>query len=65
MDERITKAEDIVRLCSSEISISLIQRHLRIGYSAGIDLMDRLVSMGVVIDHGENIEYQRYTLSEL
>jgi len=62
MDEQIVKAEAIVRLCFSEISVSLIQRHLCIGYSAGIELMNRLISMGIVIEHGESTSSQRYTL---
>lgn len=62
MDEQVIKAENIVRLCFSDISISLIQRHLRVGFSTGVELMNQLILMGVVIDHGENFEYQRYTL---
>lgn len=62
MEKHINKAEEIVRLCSGQISISLIQRHLRVGYSTGIELMRHLISMGVVIDHGENIRIKRYAL---
>ena len=62
MDEQIIKAEAIIRSCFSDISISLIQRHLRVGYSAGIELMNQLILMEVVIDHGENIIGRRYTL---
>lgn len=62
MDEQVIEAENIVRLCFSDISISLIQRHLRVGYSTGIELMNQLILMGVVIDHGENFNIRRYTL---
>jgi len=63
MDKQIIKAEEIVRVCFSEISISLIQRHLRVGYSAGIELMDQLISNGIVIDHGGDFNHRRYTLN--
>ena len=64
MDEQLTKAENIVRVCFSDISISLIQRHLRVGYSTGTDLMNELISMGVVVDRGENLKNHRYTLGD-
>ena len=64
MDKQFIKAEAIVRLCFSDISVSLIQRHLLVGYSAGIELMSQLISRGVVIDHGESISIRRYRLTE-
>jgi DNA segregation ATPase FtsK/SpoIIIE-like protein len=62
MDDQVIRAENIVRVCFSDISISLIQRHLRVGYSVGVKLMNQLILKGVVIDHGKNFEIRRYTL---
>lgn len=58
----LVKAIKLVRACPKSISISLIQRHLWMGYQPACRLMAQLVLARVVVDNGEQIHGPRYTL---
>lgn len=56
-------AAKVVRTYPDDISISMLQRHLILNYRPACDLMARLISTGVVTDHGEKAKGRRYSLN--
>lgn len=58
-------ATELVRAQPKNISIALLQRHLRLGYSQAQQLMAELERIGVVVHAGDVALGQRYVLYDL
>lgn len=62
-EEAMNAAIKLVNAYPKQISISLLQRHFRLGYSEGVSLMQSLISNGIVIDHETETIEDRYSLA--